>query len=78
MNGDNIVITVPGDDGKQARSLGQTARLFIRPVKTSAPAVEQKSKPRKDFSTMTADSEPQRSRSSVRCGRRPRSGREPG
>ncbi|GAC57358.1 protein-export membrane protein SecD [Gordonia hirsuta DSM 44140 = NBRC 16056] len=32
VNGSNIVITVPGDDGKQARALGQTARLFIRPV----------------------------------------------
>ncbi|MFC0315343.1 protein translocase subunit SecD [Gordonia phosphorivorans] len=32
VNGDNIVITVPGDDGKQARALGQTARLYIRPV----------------------------------------------
>ncbi|MER2224587.1 MAG: 4Fe-4S binding protein, partial [Rhodococcus sp. (in: high G+C Gram-positive bacteria)] len=28
----HLVITVPGDDSAQARSLGQTARLYIRPV----------------------------------------------
>ncbi|MBT1255526.1 protein translocase subunit SecD [Rhodococcus erythropolis] len=32
VDGDNLVITVPGDDSAQARSLGQTARLYIRPV----------------------------------------------
>ena len=32
IDGDNLVITVPGTDGSDARSLGQTARLFIRPV----------------------------------------------
>lgn len=32
IDGDNLVITVPGTDGGDARSLGQTARLFIRPV----------------------------------------------
>lgn len=32
IDGDNLVITVPGDDSAQARSLGQTARLYIRPV----------------------------------------------
>ncbi|WP_174565302.1 protein translocase subunit SecD [Rhodococcoides yunnanense] len=36
IDGDNLVITVPGDDSAQARSLGQTARLFIRPVVTAA------------------------------------------
>ncbi|MFZ2176619.1 MAG: protein translocase subunit SecD, partial [Rhodococcus sp. (in: high G+C Gram-positive bacteria)] len=38
IDGDNLVITVPGDDGAQARSLGQTARLYIRPVQTSQAA----------------------------------------
>lgn len=38
IEGDNIVITVPGDDSGQARALGQTAQLFIRPVITSQPA----------------------------------------
>ncbi|NLG54992.1 MAG: protein translocase subunit SecD [Rhodococcus sp.] len=38
IDGDNLVITVPGDDGAQARTLGQTARLYIRPVTTSIPA----------------------------------------
>ena len=32
IDGDNLVITVPGNDGTEARKLGQTARLFIRPV----------------------------------------------
>ena len=32
IDGDNLVITVPGTDGTEARNLGQTARLFIRPV----------------------------------------------
>ncbi|NGP04225.1 protein translocase subunit SecD [Rhodococcus sp. 14C212] len=32
IDGDNLVITVPGDDSSQARTLGQTARLYIRPV----------------------------------------------
>jgi preprotein translocase subunit SecD len=32
IDGNNLVITVPGDDTSEARSLGQTARLYIRPV----------------------------------------------
>jgi preprotein translocase subunit SecD len=32
IDGDNLVITVPGDDSAQAKTLGQTARLYIRPV----------------------------------------------
>ena len=32
VDGDNLVITVPGTDGNEARNLGQTARLYIRPV----------------------------------------------
>jgi preprotein translocase subunit SecD len=31
-NGVNIVITVPGDQGQEAKSLGQTAHLVFRPV----------------------------------------------
>ena len=38
IDGENLVITVPGDNSSQARSLGQTARLYIRPVITSQPA----------------------------------------
>ncbi|MGB3696498.1 MAG: protein translocase subunit SecD [Gordonia sp. (in: high G+C Gram-positive bacteria)] len=45
VNGSTIVITVPGDDGKQARALGQTARLYIRPVVQQAPAQVQKPNP---------------------------------
>ncbi|MEJ2869173.1 protein translocase subunit SecD [Actinomycetospora sp. OC33-EN08] len=32
QNGNNLVITVPGSSGDQARSLGQTAQLYFRPV----------------------------------------------
>jgi len=32
IDGDNLVITVPGNDGSEARNLGQTARLYVRPV----------------------------------------------
>jgi preprotein translocase subunit SecD len=32
LDGTNLTITVPGDDGEQARSLGQTAQLRFRPV----------------------------------------------
>lgn len=38
IDGDNLVITVPGNDGTEARSLGQTARLYIRPVIHAMPA----------------------------------------
>lgn len=37
IDGDNLVITVPGNDGNEARNLGQTARLYIRPVKYAVP-----------------------------------------
>ncbi|MEC3918246.1 protein translocase subunit SecD [Nocardia sp. CDC160] len=32
IDGDNLVITVPGDDGAQAKSLATTAKLYVRPV----------------------------------------------
>ena len=38
IDGDNLVITVPGNDGNEARNLGQTARLYIRPVIHVIPA----------------------------------------
>ncbi|MBF6335667.1 protein translocase subunit SecD [Nocardia abscessus] len=37
IDGDNIVITVPGDDGQQARALATTAKLYIRPVLQAVP-----------------------------------------
>ncbi len=40
IDGNNLVITVPGDDTSEARSLGQTARLYIRPVVHVIPAGE--------------------------------------
>ncbi|WP_300019446.1 protein translocase subunit SecD [Pseudonocardia sp.] len=40
LDGNNLTITVPGDDGEQARSLGQTAQLRFREVVgTPIPAV---------------------------------------
>jgi len=38
VDGDNLVITVPGKDSSEARNLGQTARLYIRPVIQELPA----------------------------------------
>jgi preprotein translocase subunit SecD len=38
VDGDDLVITVPGTDGNEARNLGQTAQLFIRPVIQAVPA----------------------------------------
>ncbi|MEU4340684.1 protein translocase subunit SecD [Nocardia sp. NPDC023852] len=38
IDGSNIVITVPGDDGQQARALATTAKLYIRPVLQAVPA----------------------------------------
>ena len=38
IDGDNLVITVPGNDSSEARNLGQTARLYIRPVIQAFPA----------------------------------------
>ncbi len=38
IDGDNLIITVPGNDSNEARNLGQTARLYIRPVIQTAPA----------------------------------------
>lgn len=45
VDGDNLIITVPGNDGNQARNLGQTARLYIRPVLNSMPAQSAEPKP---------------------------------
>ncbi|HZA11657.1 MAG TPA: protein translocase subunit SecD, partial [Mycobacterium sp.] len=38
VDGDNLIITVPGNDSNEARNLGQTARLYIRPVIHVIPA----------------------------------------
>jgi preprotein translocase subunit SecD len=38
IDGDNLVITVPGNDSSEARNLGQTARLYVRPVIHAIPA----------------------------------------
>ncbi|WP_006246657.1 protein translocase subunit SecD [Mycolicibacterium tusciae] len=38
IDGSNLVITVPGNEGSEARNLGQTARLYIRPVVHAMPS----------------------------------------
>ena len=43
IDGSNLVITVPGDEGSEARNLGQTARLYIRPVIHAMPAARRSS-----------------------------------
>ncbi len=40
IDGSNLVITVPGNDSSEARNLGQTARLYIRPVIQAYPALQ--------------------------------------
>ncbi|HSL06488.1 MAG TPA: protein translocase subunit SecD [Pseudonocardiaceae bacterium] len=38
LDGSNLIITVPGENGDQARTLGQTAKLYFRPVIVEQPA----------------------------------------
>ncbi len=38
LDGTNLIITVPGENGDQARTLGQTAKLYFRTVLTEVPA----------------------------------------
>ena len=48
IDGSNLVITVPGNDSSEARNLGQTARLYIRPVIHVIPAQGQAQRPPAD------------------------------
>src|SRR4029453_11784936 len=45
IDGSNLVITVPGNDSSEARNLGQTARLYKRPVIHVIPAEGQGQQP---------------------------------
>jgi preprotein translocase subunit SecD len=38
LDGNNLIITVPGANGDQAKTLGQTAKLYFRPVLGMQPA----------------------------------------
>ncbi|MGH3600429.1 MAG: protein translocase subunit SecD, partial [Pseudonocardiaceae bacterium] len=38
LDGSNLIITVPGENGDQARTLGQTAKLYFRTVISEQPA----------------------------------------
>ncbi|WP_199434850.1 protein translocase subunit SecD [Qaidamihabitans albus] len=38
LDGQNVIITVPGEEGEQAKSLGRTAKLGFRKVITAQPA----------------------------------------
>jgi preprotein translocase subunit SecD len=55
INGSNLEITVPGQNGDQARSLGKTARLFVRPVSGQPqPALNKPGAQAPDMSDTTA------------------------
>src|SRR5258707_14226275 len=45
IDGSNLVITVPGNDSSEPRNLGQTWRLYIRPVIHVIPAQGQGQQP---------------------------------
>ncbi|GGS48599.1 protein translocase subunit SecD [Actinokineospora fastidiosa] len=45
LDGNNIVITVPGENGERAKELGQTAQLRFRPVLNAVPAAPQPTAP---------------------------------
>lgn len=57
VSGNNLIITVPGQDGSQAKSLGQTARLYVRPVEQSTAATPQPpgTQPKADNQALPAD-----------------------
>lgn len=48
LDGNNLIITVPGENGEQARNLGQTAKLYFRPVLTSQSAAPPAAPPAPD------------------------------
>ena len=50
INGNTLVITVPGEDASQAQAVGQTSQLFFRPVaKPSMPDMEKLNKELEDM-----------------------------
>src|SRR5690606_4343748 len=49
---------VPGQDGAQAKSLGQTARLYVRPVIGAVPATPQPPKPEEPEDDKSTDGTP--------------------
>ena len=57
VSGDNLIITVPGQDGAQAKSLGQTARLYVRPV-VGQPAMATPQPPKPEDADDQADALP--------------------
>jgi preprotein translocase subunit SecD len=38
VDGDSVVVTVPGNNGDEIRNIGSTGRLYVRPVLNSIPA----------------------------------------
>ncbi|RMI30597.1 protein translocase subunit SecD [Nocardia stercoris] len=58
IDGDNLVITVPGQDGDQAKALASTAKLYVRPVVTSQPAAAGKNAPTSGQPTAPATTTP--------------------
>ncbi|AMO61829.1 protein-export membrane protein, SecD/SecF family [Mycolicibacterium phlei] len=58
IDGDNLVITVPGSETSEARNLGQTARLYIRPVLYTIPAANKEDLPPTEGPPDTPQGEP--------------------
>lgn len=59
IEGDNLVITVPGEDGAQAKSLATTAKLYVRPVlNVTAPQVGKQTQPQQPGTPTTAPAAP--------------------
>ena len=76
VDGDNLVITVPGSDGNEARNLGQTARLYIRPGDQLGARAEGS---RRTQARSAAGRRRARSAGTgAGCARRPRTGRRTG
>jgi preprotein translocase subunit SecD len=54
LSGSNIIITVPGDQGSEAKSLGETAHLMFRPVVQSVAAAQTTTPPTSKTPTPTS------------------------
>ncbi|GAB2752915.1 hypothetical protein GCM10027174_30220 [Salinifilum aidingensis] len=59
-DGNNLVITVPGEGGEQARQLGQTAKLEIRRVAQAVPNPQQQQQQQQQQQPQNAGGAPER------------------
>jgi preprotein translocase subunit SecD len=80
LSGDNIIITVPGDQGQEAKSLGETAHLVFRPVTQQVAASTSPTPPTSTTTPPTSGSKPPTSGSTAPSGSttvKPSSGASP-